>query len=257
MTGTEDPVSLRNIILRGVVGSTAHGLNVQDSIEDRDEMAVRVEDMHELVGVRKPFESYVYRSAEEREGQGARSRAGDLDLVVYGLHHYVQLALKGNPSILLLLYLKNYMVKTHDGDMLRELAPKLVSKHALRAFLGYLTAQRMRMLGLRGGKDIHRPELVEKYGYDTKYAMHMLRLGYQGVEMATCGYLQLPMSESLQEYLRDVRLGRFTMEECLKEEAHLEGMLMEQLVSSKLPEEPDRDLVESWLMEVYYKWWFV
>src|SRR5688572_31106775 len=39
----------------------------------------------------------------------------------------------------------------------------------------------------------HRPELEEMYGFDTKYAMHMLRLGFQGVELLTTGRLNLPM----------------------------------------------------------------
>jgi len=33
----------RSTILRGLVGSTVHGLNVNDGIEDRDEMGVCVE----------------------------------------------------------------------------------------------------------------------------------------------------------------------------------------------------------------------
>jgi uncharacterized protein len=42
---------------------------------------------------------------------------------------------------------------------------------------------------MTGGAGAHtnRPELVAVHGYDTKYAMHALRLGLQGIELLTTG----------------------------------------------------------------------
>src|SRR5512140_3155628 len=95
----------RSTILRGLVGSTVHGLNVNDGIEDRDEMGVCVEPFEAAMALWAPFEQFVYRSAAEREGRDdARSRAGDLDMIIYSLRKWVRLALKGNPTILLLLF---------------------------------------------------------------------------------------------------------------------------------------------------------
>ena len=86
----------RCTILRGLVGSTVHGLNVNDGIEDRDEMGVCVEPMHDAMALWDPFEQFIYRSAAEREGrENARSTAGDLDLTVYSLRKWIRLALKG------------------------------------------------------------------------------------------------------------------------------------------------------------------
>jgi hypothetical protein len=39
----------RCTILRGLVGSTVHGLNVNDGIEDRDEMGICVEPLEEAI----------------------------------------------------------------------------------------------------------------------------------------------------------------------------------------------------------------
>jgi len=95
----------RCTILRGLVGSTVHGLNVNDGIEDRDEMGVCVEPTHDAMALWDPFEQFIYRSAAEREGrENARSTAGDLDLTIYSLRKWIRLALKGNPTILLLLF---------------------------------------------------------------------------------------------------------------------------------------------------------
>ena len=95
----------RCTILRGLVGSTVHGLNVNDGIEDRDEMGICVEPLEEAMALWAPFEQFIYRSAAEREGrEDARSIAGDLDLTIYSLRKWMRLALKGNPTILLLLF---------------------------------------------------------------------------------------------------------------------------------------------------------
>ena len=63
----------------------------------------------------------------------------------------------------------------------------LLSRLAGRGYLGYLHGQKERLLGARGQKRVNRPELVEAHGYDTKYAMHAARLGYQGARAARDG----------------------------------------------------------------------
>jgi hypothetical protein len=64
----------RCTILRGLVGSTVHGLNVNDGIEDRDEMGICVEPLEDAMALWDPFEQFIYRTAAEREGRdNARS----------------------------------------------------------------------------------------------------------------------------------------------------------------------------------------
>lgn len=61
------------------------------------------------------------------------------------------------------------------------------SCHAAAArFLSYLEAQKAAMTG-EAGAHSNRPELIAAHGYDTKYAMHAMRLGYRGVELLTTG----------------------------------------------------------------------
>jgi hypothetical protein len=156
-------------ILRGLVGSTVHGLNVNDGIEDRDEMGICVEPLAEAMSLWAPFEQFIYRTAEEREGRAnARSTAGDLDLTIYSLRKWMRLALKGNPTILLLLFTPDDQLMQCDalGAELRALLPAIISRRVQAPFLGYLQAQKQRLTGERGQKRIHRPELEEMYGFD-------------------------------------------------------------------------------------------
>jgi uncharacterized protein len=250
----------RCTILRGLVGSTVHGLNVNDGIEDRDEMGVCVEPIEDAMELSAPFEQFIYRSAAEREGrENARSTAGDLDLTIYSLRKWVRLALKGNPTILLLLFTpEDQLVHIDDlGAELRALTPAIVSRRVQGPFLGYLQAQKQRLTGERGQKRVHRPELEEMYGFDTKYAMHMLRLGVQGIELLTTGRLSLQMREPDRSYLRAVRLGKVSQKECLARAGELEQELSDLATTSPLPEEPDVSRVEDWVIDVYRRRWSV
>lgn len=225
--------------------------------DDRDEMGICVEPRRYIIGFGK-FEQWVYRSAEEREGfVGARSQAGDLDLTIYSLRKWARLALQGNPTVLLLLYLPDeaIVIRTTAGDRLRGLASAFASKHAGKRFLGYLEAQLQRLVGERGQRDVNRFELVEEFGYDTKYAMHMLRLGHQGVEFLESGRLFLPMREPVRSHLMDVRRGRIPLVDVLAEGRELESRLSGLLESSPLPIEPDLEAVENFVMDTYTAAW--
>ena len=213
----------RCTILRGLVGSTVHGLNVNDGIEDRDEMGICVEPLEDAMALWAPFEQFIYRSAAEREGrENARSIAGDLDLTIYSLRKWMRLALKGNPTILLLLFTPDDQLVHCDafGRELRGLAPQIISRRVQGPYLGYLQAQKQRLTGERGQKRIHRPELEEMYGFDTKYAMHMLRLGFEGVELLTTGRLSLPMREPERSYLLECAGGRSANRSALQKPAN-------------------------------------
>jgi RNA repair pathway DNA polymerase beta family len=94
------------------------------------------------------------------------------------------------------------------GEELQKLNPAFASRHAGKRFLGYLEAQRQWLVGERGQRNVNRVELVERFAYDTKYAMHMLRLGHQGVEFLESGRLTLPLRNPVRGHLMDVRQGR-------------------------------------------------
>ena len=239
------------MIIRSLVGSTIHGLQLEGT-DDRDEMGVCIEPPEPVIGLRH-FETWVYRTKPE----GVRSEAGDLDLVVHSLRKFARLALKGNPTVLLLLYVKPdaLLLRTRLGDELQALAPAFASRQAGKAFLGYLTAQKQRLLGERGQLRVHRPELVGEHGYDTKYAMHVLRLGYQGRELLQTGRISLPMREHERERVFTVRRGQVAFNDVLTEIGELERELEDLLETSPLPPQPDYSAVDDFLVRAYREHW--
>jgi hypothetical protein len=246
-----ETIAMEHTILRGLVGSTVHGIAVA-ATDDRDEMGVCIEPPEHVIGL-EHFERYVYRTQPE----GVRSGPGDLDLVVYSLRKWCRLALKGNPTVLLLLFVPEAAVVTCTplGRELRTLAPALAARSAGNAFLGYVTAQKQRMLGQRGGHRTTRLDLVAAHGYDTKCAGHMLRLGYQGHEFLETGRITLPMPERERQRVLAVRRGEVPVDEVLAEAASLEQGLATLRRDSPLPAEPDRMAVNDFLMSAYQRHW--
>jgi uncharacterized protein len=251
MTRTAEEIAEGGLIIRSLVGSTIHGLQLEGT-DDRDEMGVCIEPPEYVIGLNQ-FETWVYRTKPE----GVRSEAGDLDLVVHSLRKFSRLALKGNPTVLLLLFVKpeDLLLRTSLGDELQQLAPAFVSRQAGRAFLGYLTAQKQRLLGERGQLRTHRPALVDEHGYDTKYAMHTLRLGYQGRELLETGRLSLPMREHERQRVFSVRRGEVSFNDVLTDIGKLERELEDLLESSPLPPDPDRGAIDDFLVRAYRRQW--
>lgn len=239
-------------LLLCIVGLTVHGLAVQDGVEDLDVMGICCEPPERVIGL-TPFEQWVGRT----KATGQRSEAGDVDAVTYSLRKWARLALQGNPTVLLPLYVPpdHVLIQTSLGAELRAMADAFASRQAGRRFLGYATAQRERLEGTRGQLRVHRPELLAMYGFDTKFAGHLLRLAHQGVEYLTTGWLTLPIPDPLGAHLRDVRTGRVPLAEVLAEAEAVETRLKSLLETSPLPEHPDVERVEAFLMRAYRGRW--
>jgi len=250
----------RTTILRGTVGSSLHGLHLGGQ-DDRDEMGIFVEPPEFALGLRlarsgaswSRFEHYVERTQPE----GARSGPGDLDVVNYTLRRWLQLAVSGNPTVLLLLFSPEdtLTVCTDRGGELRALAPRIVSRRAGPRFLGYLQSQKERLMGARGQKRVNRPELIAAHGFDTKYAMHVVRLGRQGIELMDTGRLTLPMREPERSRIMAIRRGEVSEADVIGEIEQVERELESAIESSPLPPEPDYDAVDSFIVASYRGTW--
>jgi uncharacterized protein len=242
-------IAERGCILRAVVGSTVHGLS-NPGTDDRDEMGVCIEPPEYVIGMRR-FDHWVSRTQEE----GVPSGPGDLDLTIYGLRKFCRLAMKGSPTVLLLLYVEGEHVIELEplGVELQSLAPAFVSKRAGRAFLGYLDTQRRGLLGERHATRTR--ELSGEHGYDTKYAMHALRIGHQGHELLTTGQISLPVSEPARSRLMAVRRGEVALDDVLAQLHDASARLERAVLTSDLPDDADHKAIDAFLVSAYERAW--
>lgn len=133
-------------------------------------------------------------------------------------------------------------------------AHRFVSRLAAVRFLGYLQAQKAAMTG-QAGAHTNRPELVAVHGYDTKYAMHAMRLGLQGIEFLTTGRITLPVPEPDRAYLRSIRHGQVPLADVLDAITNAEIRLIELRETSAVPDQPDRAWVDDWLHRSHLDFW--
>lgn len=255
------------MILRVQVGSGVHGTSIKGQ-DDRDEMGICLEPREFVTGlgrvprgvggaVEVEFEQYQRHTVwDEPGGLANRSGAGDLDVVIYSARKWCRLALAGNPTVLLALFVPDDEVVYRDqwGAELVANAHRFVSRLAADRFLGYLQSQKAAMTGAVGAHT-NRPELVAVHGYDTKFAMHALRLGVQGVELLTTGRITLPVPEPDREYLRRVRRGDVALAEVIEEVDAAEERLRSLRDDADISDEPDRGWVNDWLHRAHLAYW--
>ena len=146
------------------------------------------------------------------------------------------------------------MFRNEVGCELMDNAHRFVSRLAADRFLGYLQSQKAAMLGEKSAHT-NRPELVAIHGFDTKYASHALRLGYQGAELLTTGRITLPMPQPEREYLRSIRRGEVELNEVIARIAGAEARLADLATSRHVPDEPDRAWVNEWLHRSHLAYW--
>lgn len=80
----------------------------------------------------------------------------------------------------------------------------------MQAWRRFRAAQASMPAFCRGTVYVQRPELVERFGYDTKFAMHAVRLGLQGVEYVETGKITLPSPDA--QLLQAIRSGAFAID---------------------------------------------
>lgn len=231
-----------------VGGSQLHGAKVS-GYDDLDIYGCYIEPPERILGLRK-MEHFVWSTGSER----CLNVADDVDITCYSLHRWAELMMKGNPAILHYLYADNVLSDSLWDGYIRWFREELLSKKAARQYLGFANSQRMRLTGERGmGKHGQRPDLIEKYGYDTKFAMHYIRLLYECRELLQYQFITLPRPEKLQ--LINIRLGKLSQDEMFKLGAELMADCETRLEKSTLREVPNIHVFSDIIARAYRAEW--
>jgi predicted nucleotidyltransferase len=228
------PWLAESTILYGIHGSHCYGTNVADSDEDFKGicMAPRI--------LRNGF-----------LGKFEQAESNDPDVVIYELRKFYRLAVKCNPNILELLWMdEEYLLKmTPAGKRLRDRRDMFLSKRAFYSYAGYAESQLKRLDGYRNNST-KRKVLRDTFGYDTKFGMHLIRLLRMLVEILEQKTIIVHRPDA--EELVAIRNGAWTKEKLVAEGARLKDKAEKLILTSKLPDEPNLELLNSHCSMMYH-----
>jgi predicted nucleotidyltransferase len=128
-----------------------------------------------------------------------------------------------------------------------------LAKGHVKPFLGFADDQMKRLLGQKGQKNVHRAELEELHGYDTKYAMHVIRLYGEAKELMENGRIILPRPN--RDELIEIRKGKYSLTEIQELGRQLEIEALAAQTSSPLPDRVDREAISNLLTDVQLQLW--
>jgi predicted nucleotidyltransferase len=243
------PSDRADIIHAFVGGSALHGVKLQGT-DDTDVYGIYVEKPWLALGL-ESMEHFVASTSP----QTRRNSSSDVDVICYSLRRWASLASKGNPTILHSLFTPAGSSEVEWSNIIERREIFLARTHS-KKYLGYADAQLKRMCGKRGiGKHGQRPEIIGKFGYDTKAAMHTLRLLYEGIELVKDHWVTLPRASRERDLLLSVRRGEWSEERVIRHANRLMKTLQESAEASSLPETVNLANVSRLVGQIYLEHW--
>lgn len=228
-------------ILTAYRGSIAHGMYVPktdpNSIDDKDVISICVPSASYYVGMK----NYGSRGTKE-------IKFNEWDVVIYEVKKALSLLAQGNPNILSLLWLspQHYITITDAGKHLLWNRQVFVGKHVYRPFIGYARSQLHKMThqAFQGYMGEKRKELVNKFGYDTKNAAHLIRILRMGIEFLNEGRMYVERKDDAQELI-GIKRGEWSLEKVQERAEQLFTVAQLAYVKSTLPSEPDPEEINN------------
>jgi uncharacterized protein len=244
-SGFAEPESLIHLF---VGGSELHGAKVGKT-DDTDIYGVYIETPDQALGL-NGREHFVWSTA----GDDRRNGPDDVDVTLYSLRKWAGMAAKGNATALHFLFAEPSEVAPDTWRTIQKNRAAFLSRSSAKQFLGFADSQFKRLTGEKGsGKKGQRPEYIGAFGYDTKAAMHGLRLLYECKELMTLGRITLPRPE--KELLVEVRSGHWTFDRVLDHARNLLQEVQDAVAGSPLPETVDRNAISALVAQVHLAFW--
>ncbi len=244
-SGFQQPASLVHLF---VGGSELHGAKV-GATDDLDLYGVYIGSPAMELGLEEQ-PHFVWSTASDERRNGPE----DVDLTLYSLRRWAALGAKGNATALHFLFAQATAVSLPLWMQVQARPELFLSKRSAEQFLGFADNQLRRITGEAGrGAKGRRPEYECLHGYDSKAAMHCLRLYFECIELMREGRITLPRPE--RELLIGVRQGIWSIERFQAEAASLRLEAEAAAAESKLPDSVDRNAISHFVAQIHLQWW--
>ena len=239
---TEREMAKNNLILEVVTGSQLYGFSENTSDTDYQ-------------GIFIPSKPYVYGLHKCEQIIDRKDDHGNVDKTVFNFIKFIQLAKNNNPNIISILYTpENRICHINKyGKLLMDNKNAFLSKKCYHTYRGYAHQQKAKLLTKSPDAGSKRKELVEKYGYDTKYACHLIRLLYECLEILVGKTITYPLANARD--LLKIRKGGYDLNHMFAEATRIENLVDEAYLRSDLQYSPDIVEIENIQMEILVSFW--
>lgn len=250
----EAPTFLQGSIQYEVImGSLAYGVSNDQSDMDIYGFAIAPREetfphlngyIHGFDDLPNTFEQFQQHHIQDTQALGGKGR--EYDLTIYSITKYFRLLMACNPNIIDSLFVPDNCVlfSTPMAQRLREKRKLFLHKGCWATFKGYAYGQLHKMASKQPiGK---RKAILEQYGFDVKFAYHVVRLLNEVEQILTKGELDLTEN---REQLKSIRRGEWTLEQIKDYFNQKEKQLEQAYLKSTLPVRPDSKAIKNLLLE--------
>ena len=242
-----------NLLYEAYTGSISYGTN--DEFSDEDIVGYTMVPMEYvdpynwgwITGFHKntpKFESTQYHHINgENPDNGKKGIVcdkieGECDLTIYNIVKFFRLVANNNPNMVDSLFIDKELW-THTSsihEMVYHNRHMFLSKEVYTTFNGYALSQ-MKKIKSKQPQNAKRQELIEKYGFDTKFSGHLVRLMLECEQILEEFDLDLRKNS---QYLKDVKHGLFKSVEDLEKWFNDKKKVLDILYeTSKIPKKPN------------------
>ena len=240
-----------NVHYEVIMGSVAYGVSSDTS--DMDVYGFAVPPKHivfphlagEILGFGRQHKRFDVWQQHHVKDESSRKQ---YDLSIYSIVKFFSLCMDNNPNMIDSLFVPRRCVlhSTQIGEHVREHRKEFLHKGAWHKFKGYAYSQVNKMKTKKPEIDSTRYEMVQKFGFDVKFAYHIVRLLNEVEEILIEGDLDL---ERNREQLKSIRRGEWKQEQIIDYFETKEKSLEELYAKSTLPHSPNEERIKTILLE--------
>jgi predicted nucleotidyltransferase len=236
-----------------IMGSVAYGVSNDTSDMDVYGFCIPPKDMifphlrGEIPGFGEQIKRFeVWQQHHIKHVDDVTGKSREYDMSVYSIVRYFQLCMENNPNMVDSLFTPANCVlfSTPVGNLVRERRKLFLHKGSWYKFKGYAYSQMSKIQ--TKNPEGKRKELIEKFGYDVKFAYHVVRLLDEVEQILTEGDIDLQRN---REQLKSIRRGEWKLEDIARHFTEKERELEGVYSASKLQHKPDEGKVKQLLLD--------
>jgi len=240
-----------NVQYETVMGSMAYGVSSDSSDMDVYGFCIPKKDsiFPHLAGHIQGFgkKPEVFEQWQQHHIQDP-SAGKEYDVTIYSIVKYFQLCMENNPNMIDSLFTPQNCVLhlSPIANMVRENRKLFLHKGAWHKFKGYAYSQLHKAEIKNPQPGSKRYEVYQKYGFDTKFCYHVVRLMGEVEQILTEGDLDL---QNNREQLKAIRRGEVHIDEVKDYFTNKEKSLEKLYNESKLQYSPDEPRIRQLLVD--------